>query len=168
MGSGPGRGRARWPWLVSLLTLGADQLTKHLLVGAFVPGESIPLLHPVIYLTYVQNTGAAFGLFKGQQMLFVGLTLLIITWIGWELLTQPAMAPIASWSSALILGGAIGNLMDRVRLGYVIDFLDLRVWPVFNVGDSAITIGVTLLIWHSLLGVGGKGQGARGRGNQHG
>ena len=50
-----------------------------------------------------------------------------------------------------MLGGAIGNLIDRARLGYVIDFLDLRVWPVFNVGDSAITIGVTLLIWHALF-----------------
>lgn len=134
------------PWIISGLTLAADQLTKALIVASFAPGESLPLLPPILHLTYVQNTGAAFGLFKGQQALFVLLSLLVIGVIIWELAAKRVHAASTLWGSGLVLGGAIGNLIDRLRLGYVIDFIDLRVWPVFNVGDSAITIGVALLI----------------------
>ncbi|MBI3996558.1 MAG: signal peptidase II [Candidatus Omnitrophica bacterium] len=132
--------------MIGSLIVVADQLTKRAVVAAFHPGESLPLLSPILHLTYVQNTGAAFGLFKGQQTFFIITSLLVIAWVVWELLTKPAHSRRVLWGCALIWGGAIGNLIDRVRLGYVIDFFDLRVWPVFNVGDSAITIGVGLLI----------------------
>ena len=148
--SSASRLRALHPWLISGFTLGADQLTKHLLVKSLAPGQSLPIFPPLLHLTYVQNTGAAFGLFKGQQAVFIGLSVVIIVWIAWELFSRPAMAPRSLWACGLILGGAAGNLIDRVRCGYVIDFLDLRVWPVFNIGDSAITIGATLLIWHAM------------------
>ena len=133
------------------MTLGADQLSKSLIVSSFVPGQSTPLLPPILHLSYVQNTGAAFGLFKGQQALFIGLSLLVIVWVAWELLVKPSLPSLSMWGCALVLGGAAGNLIDRLRLGYVIDFIDLRVWPVFNVGDSAITIGVSLLVLHAYL-----------------
>ena len=139
------------PWLISGLTLAADQLTKALIVASFVRGESLPLLPPLLCLTYVQNTGAAFGLFKGQQPLFVILSLLVIGVITWELATKRANDAVTVWGCGLVLGGAAGNLIDRLRLGYVIDFIDLRVWPVFNVGDSAITVGVALLLFHSMI-----------------
>ena len=142
--------RAR-PWLIAGLTLAADQFTKWLVVRAFIPGHSVPLLDPVVHLTYVQNIGAAFGLFKGQQLIFILCSILIAGWIVREFLIGTRMPRVIEWGYALVLGGAIGNLIDRVRLGYVIDFLDLRVWPVFNVGDSAITIGVSLLVWHALV-----------------
>ncbi len=129
------------------MTLGADQLSKALVRASYTPGESLPLLSPILHLTYVQNTGAAFGLFKGQQFLFIGCSLLVMGWILWELLAKPPASPATAWAFALILGGAAGNLIDRLRFGYVVDFLDLRVWPIFNVGDSAITIGVTLLLF---------------------
>jgi len=129
----------------------ADQATKHLVTSTFVPGESLPLIPSVLHLTYIQNTGAAFGLFKGQQVLFIGLSILVITWVVRELLRHPAPPVLPMWGCALILGGAAGNLIDRSRLGYVIDFIDVRVWPVFNLGDSAITIGVVLLLWHSIV-----------------
>ena len=103
-----------------------------------------------MHLTYIRNTGAAFGMLKGQQALFIGLSLVVVGWIAWELLTKPSTARITAWACGLVAGGALGNLIDRVRLDYVIDFIDLRVWPVFNVGDSAITIGVVLLLWQSL------------------
>ena len=137
------------PWVISGLTLVADQLTKFLTVAFFAPGQSLPLLPPLLHLTYVQNTGVAFGLFKGQHTLSILLSLLVIGWLVRELLLNPSMAPATVWGCALILGGAAGNLMDRLRLGYVVDFIDLRVWPVFNIGDSAITIGVALLLWQS-------------------
>ena len=139
------------PWYISGLTLAADQLTKWLIAGAFAPGHSQSLLGPVLHLTYVQNTGAAFGLLRGAHMLFIVCSLLVIGWIVRELRLRPSMEGRLLWGCALILGGATGNLIDRVRLGYVVDFIDLRVWPVFNVGDSAITIGVGLLIWRSLF-----------------
>ena len=143
--------RAR-PWLISGLTLAADQFTKWLVAGTFRPGQGLPILDPTLHLTYVQNTGAAFGLFKGQQALFIVCSVLIGAWIIKAFVAGASLSLIVEWSYALVLGGAIGNLIDRARLGYVIDFIDLRVWPVFNVGDSAITIGVTLLMWHSLFG----------------
>ena len=105
----------------------------------------------MLYLTYVQNTGAAFGLFRGWAVLFVAASVAIIVWIACQLLRPMAPWPVSVlWGYGLVLGGAAGNLLDRVRLGHVVDFLDLRVWPVFNVGDSAITIGVALLILQSL------------------
>ena len=139
------------PWIISCLTLAADQATKSLLVSSFAPGHSLPLLPPVLRLTYVQNTGAAFGLLKGQQALFVLCSLLVIGWIIRAFVSRTAVPSVTEWGYALMLGGAVGNLIDRARLGYVIDFLDFRVWPVFNVGDSAITIGVTLVICHTLF-----------------
>ncbi len=177
--------RMKAPWVISGLTLVADQLTKFLTVISFAPGQSLPVLPPVLHLTYVQNTGVAFGLFKGHQALSIVLSLLVIGWLVRELLTSPwsppgkpgassstpqggrhpappdesgarcagLMAPATMWGCALILGGAAGNLIDRLHLGYVVDFIDLRVWPVFNIGDSAITIGVTLLLWQSLARV---------------
>lgn len=116
-----------------------------------MPGESLPLIPSVFHLTYVQNRGAAFGLFQGQQVLFIVLALLVIAWLVRELAVESSASPVARWGCALVLGGAAGNLLDRLRFGYVVDFIDLRVWPVFNVGDSAITIGVSLLVWHSLM-----------------
>ena len=152
------RGRVLRAWLIACLTVTLDQLTKSLVVHSFAVGQSRPLLPPLVQLTYIQNTGAAFGLLKGQHLLFVGLSLCVIGWIVWELLSRPAMTRTVLWGCAFVLGGAVGNLIDRLSLGYVVDFIDLRVWPVFNVGDSAITIGVGLLIAHSLFASGGRGK----------
>ncbi|MBI3330666.1 MAG: signal peptidase II [Candidatus Omnitrophica bacterium] len=138
------------PWLISGLTLAADQLTKFVVAAAFHPGESRALLPGVLHLTYIQNTGAAFGLLKGWQLLFIGLSLAVIAWILRQFLAQRPLAATTLWAYALILGGAAGNLIDRLRFGYVVDFIDVRVWPVFNLGDSAITIGVGLLVWRAL------------------
>ncbi len=129
----------------------ADQVTKLFVVCFFTPGESRAVIPPVFYLTYVQNIGAAFGLFKGQQWLFLACSIVVSGWIIRELIRQEKLAALTAASYALVLGGAAGNLIDRVRLGFVIDFLDFRVWPVFNIGDSAITVGIALLIWHSLF-----------------
>jgi len=129
----------------------------------FLPGQRLTLLVPWLHLTYVQNTGAAFGLFKGQQGLFVVLSLAVIAWILFELGSRSRMASRVFWGSALILGGAIGNVIDRLRVGHVIDFIGIGIWPLFNVADSAITIGIGLLLLHSV--VTSKGRGARGEGH---
>ena len=140
-----------WPWLVACLTLAADQLSKQLVLATLQVGESIPVIPHVLHLTYVQNTGAAFGLFKGLQPLFVLLAIVVIGWLARELRARTSPADPVAWGCALVLGGALGNLADRLRLFYVVDFIDIRIWPVFNIGDSAITIGVILLLWQSLM-----------------
>lgn len=131
--------------IVSIVVL-LDQLTKWLTLKAFVPGESLPLIPSILHLTYVQNTGAAFGLFKNMTPVFIILSLTVSAWILWELCRKGPHGTMRLWGFALVLAGALGNLIDRVCLGYVVDMIDLRVWPVFNVADSAISIGVGLLL----------------------
>jgi signal peptidase II len=139
-------------WVIAASVLAADQLSKQVFLSSWSAGDSMPILPPVLYFTYVQNTGAAFGLFKGQQLAFMITTIAIIVWIVFELRRAAATFDATQAAYGLILGGAIGNLIDRARLGFVVDFIDLRVWPVFNIGDSGITIGVCLLIFLHLWG----------------
>ena len=138
------------PWLLVALIVAMDQASKLAVRAWMHPSDSFPLLPRLLHLTYVQNTGMAFGLFRGYPYVFVALAVGVAVWIVRELRQGPQQG-WAMCSLALVLGGAIGNLLDRVRLGYVVDFIDLRVWPVFNLADSAITIGVSILIWRSLF-----------------
>ena len=140
-----------WSWLILGLILILDQGTKWLITTSFHLGQSVLLLPPFVALTLVHNTGAAFGLFKGLLLLLIVLSVVVVGWVGWEFIRHPAQPALIQWGCALVGGGALGNLIDRLRCGYVIDFIDLRVWPVFNVADSAITIGVGLLLWHTCL-----------------
>jgi signal peptidase II len=130
------------------MTLLLDQLTKAAVRHAFSPGQSVPLL-PILHLTYIQNTGMAFGLLRGLPWLFAAVSVLVAGWILREWLSGRLTNRWALRACGLILGGAVGNLIDRVGFGYVTDFIDLRVWPVFNVADSAITIGCGLLLWQA-------------------
>jgi signal peptidase II len=108
--------------------------------------ESIEVVKNIFYLTLVHNTGAAFGIFRNQALFFVIVSILaviaILIYIK-KFSNIPLMIKIAL---GLILGGAAGNLVDRLRFGHVVDFLDFKIWPVFNIADSAITVGAFLLI----------------------
>jgi len=133
---------------VALAVFVLDQVTKWLIVQWLrEPGASVSVLWPVFSLTYVTNTGAAFGLFANQNLLFIFIAVAVIAVILFFYRYLLADHLLLRISLALQLGGALGNLLDRLRLGYVVDFLDFRVWPVFNIADSAITIGVLLLIY---------------------
>lgn len=138
------------PWLVAGLTLACDQISKWAIRTTFLPQHSLPILPGIFHLTYVRNTGAAFSLFQGQGTILIFISVAVAGWMMWELLYQPRASRPTPGALGLILGGAVGNLIDRLRFGYVEDFIDLRVWPVFNVADSAITIGVTWLIWKTV------------------
>jgi len=138
-------------WVIVAILVLVDQLTKWAVQASFQPAQSLPLIPPVLHLTYVQNTGAAFGILRGHPGAFVMISLLVGAWMLAELRRLRQAGWRARLPLALILGGAIGNLIDRLRLGYVVDFLDLRVWPVFNVADSCITIGVTWLLFQVLF-----------------
>jgi len=123
-----------------------DQLTKVLITQALSLHQSVPLIKGVLHLTLVRNRGAAFGIFKDQAPLFILTSLIAIILISVQLKKDKLkIFSIYTLSLSLILAGALGNLADRLLFGYVIDFIDFRIWPVFNIADSAITIGAILL-----------------------
>lgn len=134
-----------------------DQLTKLSIMQNMRLHESIPIIPNLVSLTYIRNPGAAFGLLAGSsnafRTLFFGVTsLFALGLLGTILVRLPANDWMGQLSIASILGGAIGNLLDRLQYGEVIDFLDFYVdsyhWPAFNVADSAISVGVVFLIIH--------------------
>lgn len=127
-----------------------DQGSKAAVQILMQRGESIAVAPPVFYLTYIVNPGAAFGILPNQRLLFIitGLLLAIGILVGYRML-PPGRTALKS-GLAMVLGGALGNLADRLRYGGVVDFLDFRVWPVFNLADTAIFIGACLLAWELL------------------
>ena len=136
--------------LLAAVVVAIDQTTKHLIRANLMVGESIPQ-GGFIRLTYVTNTGGAFGLFANQTFLMIlTATIGIIALILYYWYPPFENAWLRS-SLALQLGGAVGNLIDRVRLGYVTDFIDVRVWPVFNIADSAIVVGAGIFIFFMLF-----------------
>lgn len=125
-----------------------DQLSKFLISKNLLLYQSVPLLRDIFHITLVHNRGAAFGLFKNQVYVFIFTAISAIVLIGLDLKKHGGKKlDIYSLSLSFILAGAAGNLIDRLLFGYVIDFLDFRIWPVFNVADSAITVGAVLLGW---------------------
>jgi signal peptidase II len=122
-----------------------DQVTKIAVRGGMQVGQSRPLVPGVLYLTYVHNTGAAFGLMPDRQMIFIVTSLALSALFLWLLLSGRLTGALSRGAVALVLGGSIGNLIDRLVVGRVTDFLDVRFWPVFNVADSAIVVGACLL-----------------------
>lgn len=123
-----------------------DQLTKILVIKNFQLGESIPLIKNILHFTYVTNSGSAFGLFKGINPFFILFSIIVIFVIFFHLKKIMANERLLQFAVGLLLGGTVGNLTDRLVHGHVIDFIDFRVWPVFNIADSAVTISVILLI----------------------
>ena len=154
------------PWLaVAALVVAADQATKALVQASLAPGERIPVI-PFADLVLVFNTGAAFSFLAGaggwQRGFFIAIAVGAIALIGW-LLARHAGERLFCTGLALILGGAIGNLWDRIALGHVVDFVLLHAggwhFPAFNVADSAITVGAAALILDGLLGRRKEGRG---------
>lgn len=121
-----------------------DQITKAAVTAYLVVGQTLAVLPGVFHLTRVNNTGAAFGLLRGWGGFLVFFSAACALFLV-AVLTR-SVSPARNWALSLILGGALGNLFDRVHYGYVIDFLDFRVWPVFNMADAAICAGVGICI----------------------
>ncbi len=129
----------------------ADQVTKLLVVENIPLFGHVPLIPGVVRLTYVQNTGAAFSMLQGMQWLFAVLFVLLTAAIVWEYFKKPLpFTPLERWCIAAIYGGGLGNMIDRLRLGYVVDMIETEfiTFPVFNVADSFITCGCILLLIH--------------------
>lgn len=141
-------------FLVAVATLALDQATKYLVTRSLPVGASwapIPALERWFTLTHTRNAGASFGLFPQLAPVFLTISIVVVVGI---VVYARFLRPGDHWTAlamGLMLGGALGNLADRLRIGHVVDFLDFKVWPVFNCADSAIVIGVALLMWFLLL-----------------
>src|SRR5215470_4827063 len=139
---------------VAVLVVVLDQLTKRLAEDRLRGQRSVPLIDDILRLTYVENRGAAFGLLQDQTAFFVFVGIVVIGVIAASYRYLPRSGFLLHLALGLQLGGAIGNLLDRVRQGYVVDFVDFGYranwWPVFNVADSAIVIGVALMALNAL------------------
>lgn len=132
--------------LMALLVIAGDQYSKEWITSNLVMGQSLPQDAPV-RLTYVVNTGAAFGILPQYSLFLVVIAFLVIAIVLLYQRYLPAGNRVIMAALGLQMGGAIGNLIDRLRFGYVIDFVDIRVWPVFNLADFSISLGVALLAY---------------------
>lgn len=148
------REMVRWtPIAVAGLVAVLDQATKAVVVATLGPERTShrwELADPVLSLRYVENRGAAFGILRGQGLV---LSLLALVVLGGLVVYYRQAAARSAWLAVgvgMVGGGAVGNLVDRARLGYVVDFVAVGTWPKFNVADSAITIGVAMLAWRVL------------------
>jgi len=128
----------------------ADQFTKVWAKSA-LEDAAPPPEHYVARLTYVENTGAAFGLLTNQHFLIAFAVLMVIATVVIFYRFPMWNHPLLKIGLGMVLGGALGNLIDRLRLGYVVDFIDFRVWPVFNLADSSITIGIIMLAFYFIF-----------------
>jgi len=131
--------------LIAIGLLAADQFSKWFVASRMTQGESIPVIEPVFYITYVMNPGAAFGMLPYKTVFFVTVTVIVLLGIIFFARRIPATKVLLKTGLALQVGGAVGNLIDRLRFGQVVDFFDFRVWPVFNIADMGIVFGVGIL-----------------------
>ncbi len=123
----------------------ADQLTKHVVASQLWLDENVNVLGP-FSIHHVQNSGIAFGLFAQSIGIVIVLTLVAVAWMIVYFSRSGARHPLLPVAVGLLIGGSVSNLADRIRLGHVTDFLDLRYWPAFNLADSFIVIGVAILL----------------------
>ena len=135
--------------LFSAAIAAADQITKYITVANIPLYGAVPFIPGVVRFTYVRNTGAAFSSFQGQQWLFALIFAVFTVLVLWEYFKSPMpFTKLDRWCIAAIYGGALGNMIDRVRLGYVVDMIEAEfmTFPIFNVGDIFITCGCILLV----------------------
>ena len=138
--------------ILSILIFSTDRVLKYIVFKNLSLGESVPIIENLIHITPTHNRGIAFGLLKDQNLiLFLVLSLLAIIFIIYLIVKKRTQSKSMLLGFFLILSGACGNLVDRIIYGYVLDFIDLRVWPVFNIADSAITIGTCIILWNLLI-----------------
>jgi signal peptidase II len=140
-------GPAQWLALaaIALAAVAADQLTKHVVASQLSLDEGVHVLGP-FWIHHVRNSGIAFGLFASATPVVIVLTTIAVAWMLAYFARSGARHPVLPVALGLVIGGSVSNLVDRVRLGYVTDFLDLRFWPAFNLADTFIVVGVLVLL----------------------
>jgi signal peptidase II len=142
-----GAGVSEWLALaaVAIAAIAADQLTKHLVSTKLGLGDEVHVVGP-LSIHHVQNSGIAFGLFASATAAVIVLTALAVGWMLVFFARSGSRHPVLPVALGLVIGGSVSNLVDRVRLGHVTDFLDLKFWPAFNLADSFIVVGVAILL----------------------
>ena len=140
-------GPAQWVGLVSVAAaaVAADQVTKYLVASRLALGDAVDIVGP-FSIHHVQNSGIAFGLFSKSTPVVILLTAVAVSWMLWFFARSGSRHPVLPAALGLLIGGSVSNLADRVRLGHVTDFLDLRYWPAFNLADTFIVVGVGILL----------------------
>lgn len=142
-------------YVIAVAVIAVDQLTKYLVVIQMEQGQSIELISGFLYLTSHRNAGAAFGILQGQMWLFYIATVIVVGVIVYMIITQAKESRFFGISLGLVLGGAIGNFIDRLLEGEVVDFIDVFIFtynfPIFNVADSALVIGVGMMMIYFIL-----------------
>jgi signal peptidase II len=139
--------RRQWLALaaIAVAAVVADQVTKHIVASRLSLGEGVHVVGPFT-IRHVQNSGIAFGLFSNATAGVIVVTAVAVGWMLAYFARSGARHPVLPVALGLVIGGSVSNLADRVRLGFVTDFLDFRYWPAFNVADSCIVIGVGILL----------------------
>lgn len=133
-------------YIIIILIVIGDQLTKGLIQNVMMLNQSIPVWDGVFSITYIHNTGAAFSMMAGKtQVLALFQVVIIGVILGYYVLKGRKFHPLLKISLAMIVAGGIGNLIDRLTLGYVVDFFDFHFWPIFNVADIGVSVGCVLL-----------------------
>ena len=130
---------------VSFAAVMADQLTKQIVISQLPLGDSVHVAGP-LYIRHVTNPGIAFGLFSSWASVVTIITACAVGWMLVYFAKAGARHPVLPVALGLLVGGSLSNLIDRLRLGHVTDFLDLRFWPAFNLADTFIVVGVTILL----------------------
>ncbi len=137
-------------WVLALVVLLLDQSTKSLIVAWLDWGESWPA-EGFLRFTHARNTGTAFSLFQGHSNILSFVAIFAVGVLLWVYWTTGSKSFILRLALGLQLGGALGNLLDRLNQGYVTDFLDVGPWPIFNVADSGISVGMVLMVWYFFI-----------------
>jgi signal peptidase II len=158
-----GAGARHWVSLgaIALAAIAADQLTKQVVARALALGEEVEIAGP-FSIHHVHNSGIAFGLFSSATSIVIALTAVAVLWMLVFFARSGARHPVLPVALGFVLGGSVSNLLDRVRLGHVTDFLDLRYWPAFNLADTFIVVGVGIL-FASIAGADRRASPPKGR-----
>ncbi|WP_303691949.1 signal peptidase II [Megamonas hypermegale] len=137
--------------LLVLFIILLDQLIKYFVSTNMFLGQSIPVLPQIFHLTYIQNPGAAFGILENQRYLFILIAAVLIVAVIYFYKKIIQLSKLFQVGIALLFGGAIGNMIDRIFIGRVIDYMDFRIWPVFNLADIAIVSGCAIIAFNLLF-----------------
>ncbi len=139
------------PYLFAIIVLLIDQGSKTLVRRTMSLGESIPVIQNIFHLTYIENTGVAFGMFSGHAKVFVVVSLVVLFGLLFFAWKEHARSLLLHYGIAMVIAGALGNDIDRVVKSSVTDMFDCRIWPIFNVADIAVCVGFGLLILYILF-----------------
>ena len=140
-----------FPYIMTVLILGFDQIVKLFVRQSMYEGQSIPVIQDIFHITYIENQGVAFGLFAGHTMVLVVISILILIGLFLFMWREKSQAASLRYGVAFIASGALGNIIDRAMKASVTDMFDFRIWPIFNVADIAVCVGFLLLVIYLLF-----------------